>query len=258
MAAVRRSVDAVAARKHMVVVTGETGTGKEVVSRLVHQRSGRTGPFVAVNCGTFTEGLLASDLFGHVRGAFTGAVAEQQGLFRAARGGTLLLDEVAEIPLALQANLLRVLEMSEVRPVGGGRDVATDVRVIATSNRELVDLVQAGRFRADLYSRLAQWTIRLPPLRERREDIPALISHLLERCDGAGRTLTPDLAEALLVHEWPLNVRGLLTVLSVAVVSAPADEPLSLNPEVRLALWTTRSMVVGIDKIELPAAVLEK
>ena len=245
MAAVRRSVDAVAARKHMVVVTGETGTGKEVVARLVHQRSGRTGPFVAVNCGTFTEGLLASDLFGHVRGAFTGEVADQQGLFRAARGGTLLLDEVAEIPLALQANLLRVLEMSEVRPVGGGRDVATDVRVIATSNRELVDLVQAGRFRADLYSRLAQWTIRLPALRERREDIPALISHLLERCDGAGRTLTPDLAEALLVHEWPLNVRGLLTVLSVAVVSAVGDDPLSLGAEVGRALATTRSMVMG-------------
>src|SRR5882762_9493800 len=256
MVAVRRGVDAVATRKHIVVVTGETGTGKEVVARLVHQRSGRTGPFVAVNCGTFTEGLLASDLFGHVRGAFTGAVSEQQGLFRAARGGTLLLDEVAEIPFALQANLLRVLEMSEVRPVGGGRDVATDVRVIATSNRELVDLVQAGRFRADLYSRLAQWTIRLPALRERREDIPALISHLLERCDGAGRTLTPDFAEALLVHEWPLNVRGLLTVLSVAVVSAPVDEPLSLGSEVRLALSTSRSLAAGPEKTE--AAVLDK
>jgi DNA-binding NtrC family response regulator len=256
MVAVRRSVDAVAARKHMVVVTGETGTGKEVVARLVHQRSGRTGPFVAVNCGTFTEGLFASDLFGHVRGAFTGAVSDQQGLFRAARGGTLLLDEVAEIPMPLQANLLRVLEMSEVRPVGGTRDVATDVRVIATSNRELVDLVQAGRFRSDLYSRLAQWTIRLPPLRERREDIPALTRHLLGRCDGLGRKLSPDLAEALLVHDWPLNVRGLLTVLSVAVVSAPGDEPLSLGPEVRLALSTTRSMVPGREKTE--PAVLDK
>ena len=256
MAAVRRSVDAVASRKHIVVVTGETGTGKEVVARLVHQRSGRTGPFVAVNCGTFTEGLLASDLFGHVRGAFTGAVAEQQGLFRAARGGTLLLDEVAEIPLALQANLLRVLETQEVRPVGSTRDVATDVRVIVTSNRELIDLVQAGRFRSDLYSRLAQWTIRLPPLRERREDIPALTSHLLARCDGLGRKLTPDLAEALLVHDWPLNVRGLLTVLSVAVVSAPADEPLSLGSEVRLALSTSRSMAASPQKTE--AAVLDK
>jgi DNA-binding NtrC family response regulator len=256
MAAVRRSVDAVASRKHIVVVTGETGTGKEVVARLVHQRSGRTGPFVAVNCGTFTEGLLASDLFGHVRGAFTGAVAEQQGLFRAARGGTLLLDEVAEIPLALQANLLRVLETQEVRPVGSTRDVATDVRVIVTSNRELIDLVQAGRFRSDLYSRLAQWTIRLPPLRDRREDIPALTNHLLARCDGFGRKLTPDLAEALLVHEWPLNVRGLLTVLSVAVVSAQADEPLSLGPEVRSALWTSRSLAANVEKSE--PAVLDK
>src|SRR5436305_5209464 len=256
MIAVRRSVDAVAARKHMVVITGETGTGKEVVARLVHQRSGRTGPFIAVNCGTFTEGLLASDLFGHVRGAFTGAVADQQGLFRAARGGTLVLDEIAEIPLTLQANLLRVLEMSEVRPVGGGRDVATDVRVVATSNRELVELVQAGRFRADLYSRLAQWTIRLPPLRERREDIPALTRHLLAPRDGAGRRLTPDLAEALLVHDWPLNVRGLLTVLSVAVVSSPGEEPLCLAPEVKLALWNTRSMVTKAAKLD--AMVLDK
>src|SRR5256886_9545217 len=256
MAAVRRSVDAVAARKHMVVVTGETGTGKEVVARLVHQRSGRTGPFVAVNCGTFTEGLLASDLFGHVRGAFTGAVAEQQGLFRAARGGTLLLDEVAEIPLALQANLLRVLETQEVRPVGSPRAVATDVRVIVTSNRDLIDLVQAGRFRSDLYSRLAQWTIRLPPLRDRREDIPALTSHLLGRCDGFGRKVTPDLAEALLVHDSPLNVRRLLTVLSVAVVSAPGDEPLSLGSEVLLALSTSRSMAAGPEKSA--PAILDK
>ena len=243
IAAVRRSVSAVAGRKHTVVVTGETGTGKEVVSRLLHQRSGRAGPYVAVNCGTFSEGLLASNLFGHVRGAFTGAVTDQQGLFRAASGGTLLLDEVAEIPLPLQAHLLRVLEMNEVRPVGGTRDVATDVRVIATSNREMVDLVHEGRFRADLYSRLAQWTIRLPRLRERREDIPALVLHLLSQCDGAGRALSPDLAEALLLHDWPLNVRGLRTVLSVAVVSAESGEPLTLTHDVRQALWTTRSMV---------------
>ena len=253
MIAIRRSIEAVARRKHMVVITGETGTGKEVVAHLVHERSQRTGPFIAVNCGTFTEGLLASDLFGHVRGAFTGAVSEQQGLFRAARGGTLMLDEVAEIPLPLQSMLLRVLEMREVRPVGGTRDIATDVRVITTSNRELIDLVQAGRFRADLYSRLAQWTIRLPRLRERREDIPALVRHLLATCDGAGRTLSPDLAEALLAHDWPLNVRGLLTVLSVAVVSNLDDGPLLLTQDVRLALWTTRSMTAEVEAVEAPA-----
>ena len=174
LVAVRRSIESVALHKHTVVVTGETGTGKEVVARALHQRSGRTGPFVAVNCGAFAEGLLPSDLFGHVRGAFTGAVADQQGLFRAARGGTLLLDEVAEIPLTLQANLLRVLEMREVRPVGSTRDFAVDVRVIATSNRELMTLVHEHSFRSDLYSRLAQWTVRVPPLRQRREDIPVL------------------------------------------------------------------------------------
>ena len=256
MIAVRRSVEAVAKRKHMVVITGETGTGKEVVAHLVHERSQRTGPFIAVNCGTFTEGLLASDLFGHVRGAFTGAVSEQQGLFRAARGGTLMLDEVAEIPLPLQSTLLRVLEMREVRPVGGTRDIATDVRVITTSNRELIDLVQAGRFRADLYSRLAQWTIRLPPLRDRREDLPALISHLLARCDGHGRSLSPDLAELLLLHDWPLNVRGLLAVLSVAVVTSPDGELLAVTNDVRLMLTTARS--TALDPRAHPSFSLDK
>jgi DNA-binding NtrC family response regulator len=219
-----------------VVVTGETGTGKEIVARLLHRRSRRTGPFLAVNCGGFTEGLLASELFGHVRGAFTGAVAETQGLFRAARGGTLLLDEAGDIPLAFQPTLLRVLETWEVRPVGSSREVPVDVRVIAASNRELVTLVQQGLFRADLYARLAQWVIRLPPLRDRREDIPALSRALLVRLDATGRALTPDLEEALLVHPWPLNVRGLSNVLSVAVIANPPGQPLGLTPEVRDAL----------------------
>ena len=234
--AVRRSIEAVAPHPRTVVVTGETGTGKEIVARLLHRRSGRAGPFVAVNCGGFTEGLLASELFGHVRGAFTGAVAEQQGLFRAARGGTLLLDEAGDIPLALQPTLLRVLETWEVRPVGSSRDVPVDVRVVAASNRELVGLVQQGLFRADLYARLAQWVIRLPPLRDHREDIPALCRALLARLDAAGRTLTPDLEEALLVHPWPLNVRGLSNVLSIALIATPAGESLELGPEVREAL----------------------
>ena len=248
LVAVRRSIDSVASHKHTVVVTGETGTGKEVVARVLHERSARTGPFVAVNCGAFAEGLLPSDLFGHVRGAFTGAVAEQQGLFRAASGGTLLLDEVAEISIGLQANLLRVLEMREVRPVGSTRDVAIDVRVIATSNRELMALVQERSFRADLYSRLAQWTIRLPPLRERRDDIPALTRSLLARCDAAGRALTSDLAEALLLHDWPLNVRGLLNVLAIAAICVPPGEPLSLGAEVRTALWNSRTLTTVPDE----------
>ena len=248
LVAVRRSIESVAPHKHTVVVTGETGTGKEVVARVLHQRSGRAGPFVAVNCGAFAEGLLPSDLFGHVRGAFTGAVSEQQGLFRAAQKGTLLLDEVAEISMGLQANLLRVLEMREVRPVGSTRDVAIDVRVVATSNRELMALVQERSFRSDLYSRLAQWTIRLPPLRERREDIPALTRSLLARCEARGRALTSDLAEALLLHDWPLNVRGLFNVLAIAAICAPAGEALSLGAEVRSAMWTSRTLAVIPDE----------
>jgi DNA-binding NtrC family response regulator len=190
---------------------------------------------VAVSCGAFTEGLLASELFGHVRGAFTGAVQDQQGLFRSARGGTLLLDDVAEIPLSLQPTLLRVMETFQVRPVGGTRDVDIDVRVVATTNRELLAMVQKGLFRSDLYARLAQWTIRLPPLRERREDIPALTSALLGRCDASGRPLTPDLQEALLVYDWPMNVRWLLNVLSVAAIVTPIGA-LALGDEVREAL----------------------
>ena len=235
IAAIRRSIDAVAPHRRTVVVTGETGTGKEIAARQIHRRSGRPGPIVAVSCGAFTEGLLASELFGHVRGAFTGAVQDQQGLFRSARGGTLLLDDVAEIPLSLQPTLLRVLETWQVRPVGSTRDVDVDVRVVATTNRELLAMVQEGLFRSDLYARLAQWTIRLPPLRERREDIPALTSALLGRCDAPGRPLTPDLQEALLVHDWPMNVRWLLNVLSVAAIVTPSGA-LALGDEVREAL----------------------
>jgi len=238
--AVRRSVEAVAHHQRTVVVAGETGTGKEIVAHLLHRQSGRSGPFVAVNCGGFSEGLLASELFGHVRGAFTGAIADQPGLFRAARGGTLLLDEVGEIPLALQPTLLRVLETWEVRPVGSTRDVPVDVRVVAASNRELVELVQRGRFRADLYARLAQWVIRLPPLRLRREDIPALCRALLAELDPTGRALSADLEEALLVHPWPLNVRGLSNVLSVAAIANPLGQPIGLCPEVRSALEDNR------------------
>ena len=236
MDAVRRSIEAVAPHPRTVVVTGETGTGKEIVARLIHRRSGRTGPFVAVNCGGFTEGLLASELFGHVRGAFTGAISEQQGLFRAANGGTLLLDEAGDLPLGLQATLLRVLETWQVRPVGSPRDVPVDVRVVAATNREMVTLVQRGLFRADLYARLAQWIIRLPPLRDRREDIPALTRALLSQLGAEGRELTPDLEEALLIHPWPLNVRGLSNALGIAAIATPEGQPLELGAEAQSAL----------------------
>jgi DNA-binding NtrC family response regulator len=255
IAAVRRSIDAVSPHKRTVVITGETGTGKEIVARQIHRRSARPGPFVAVNCGAFTEGLLASELFGHVRGAFTGAVQEQQGLFRSARGGTLLLDDAAEIPPALQPTLLRVLETWQVRPVGSTRDVDVDVRVVATTNRELPAMVQEGSFRSDLYARLAQWNIRLPPLRDRREDIPALTAALLARCDAAGRSLTPDLQEALLLHDWPMNVRWLLNVLSVASIVTPGGA-LALGDEVRAAL--RKDLPEGATVAPRAAPVLDK
>jgi DNA-binding NtrC family response regulator len=255
--AVRHSTEAVAPHLRTVVVTGETGTGKEIVARMLHQQSGRAGPFVAVNCGGFTDGLLASELFGHVRGAFTGAVQEQQGLFRAARGGTLLLDEAGDIPLALQATLLRVLETWEVRPVGSSRDVTVDVRVVAASNRELLSLVQQGLFRADLYARLAQWVIRIPPLRDRRADIPAISRALLARLGAAGRRLTADLEEALLLHPWPLNVRGLLNVLSIAVIASPPDQPLGMSAEVRAALQDNR-IEHAAPRQEAPAVALDR
>jgi DNA-binding NtrC family response regulator len=245
--AVRRSIEAVARHPRTVVVTGETGTGKEIVARLLHRSSGRTGPFVAVNCGGFTEGLLASELFGHVKGAFTGAVGEQQGLFRAAQGGTLFLDEAGDIPLALQPTLLRVLETWQVRPVGSTRDVPVNVRVVAASNRELLSLVRQGLFRSDLYARLAQWIVRLPALRDRREDIPALSRALLAQLGAEGRTVAPDLEEALLVHPWPLNIRGLFNVLNIATIASPPGKALEHGPEVRTALDDNR-----LDEPEIP------
>ena len=232
IAVVHRAVAAVAGHRESVLLTGETGTGKEVVARALHNASGRRGEFVAINCGAVSEGVLESELFGHKKGSFTGAVSDRVGLFRAAEGGTLLLDEVGEMPPALQVKLLRVLETRRVRPIGEQRDVAVDVRVVAATNRDLVAEVRAGRFRADLYARLCQWPLELPPLRERREDIPLLAEALLTRRGDRGKRLHARLAESLTLHPWPLNVRGLLNVLRVAVISN--DEPtLRMTEQVR-------------------------
>ena len=182
MQAVYRLIDAVSQNKSTVLLSGESGTGKELVARTIHQRGVlRDAPFVAINCAGLSETLLDSQLFGHRRGAFTGAVADHDGVFRAATGGTLLLDEVAEIPLGLQAKFLRAIQEREVTPLGSSRPVPVDVRLIAATNRDLEAEVRDGRFRADLFYRLNVVHIELPPLRARREDIPRLVEHFLAR-----------------------------------------------------------------------------
>ena len=232
--AVRRALQKVAPHDTSVLLTGETGTGKEVAALYLHNRSGRSGPFIAVNCAALSPHVLESELFGHRKGSFTGAADDHKGLFRAADGGTLLLDEVGELPAPFQAKLLRVLETGSVRPVGDFREVHTDTRVVAATNRDLLSDVRGGRFRADLYSRLAQWPIAMPSLSERREDIPLLMRHALGKWGGEPR-FAADLAESLMLHPWPLNVRGLVNVINIATIASPEGR-LELGPEVQRAL----------------------
>jgi two-component system response regulator HydG len=208
-----------------VLITGESGVGKERVARFIHDESARaTGPFVAVNCGAVPEGLLESELFGHARGSFTGASQDRPGLFEAASGGTLLLDEIGEVTPAVQVKLLRALQEHEVRRVGENRSRRVDVRVLAATNRDLLADVHAARFRQDLYYRLRVIEIRVPPLRERREDIlPLARTFLRQAAERTGRkvtSLTPAAAQQLVRYAWPGNVREVENVLEHAVVLA--------------------------------------
>jgi DNA-binding NtrC family response regulator len=257
MRAVHQEITAVAPRGNSILIIGETGTGKEVVARALHRRSGRPGTLVALNCGGLAEGLIESELFGHARGAFTGAVSSRDGLFRAAEKGTLFLDEIGEMPLGLQVKLLRVLETRTVRPIGATHEVPVDVRLVAATHRDMEAAVREGRFRADLYARLAQWRLALPPLRERREDLPLLIHHLLGRLGEAGRLLDVALVEAMLLHEWPLNVRGLNNFLSMAVVGAAPGEALGLSPRLEQALVSERALGQGPAPRPAPALAPE-
>jgi len=201
-----------------VLITGESGTGKELLARALHNRSQRAGgPFLTINCGALPEGLLESELFGHVRGAFTGAVRDHPGLFAQAAGGTLFLDEVGELSPATQVKLLRVLQERRVRQVGGTQEIPVDVRIIAATNRDLAEEMEQGRFREDLYYRLNVLHVHLPPLRARRDDIPELARFFAGRiCHQLGipeKRLTPDAIRVLQAHSWPGNVRELENIL---------------------------------------------
>jgi len=205
-----------------VLIFGESGTGKELLARAIHQASRRRDkPFVAVNCGAIPSDLLESELFGHARGAFTGAVQAHKGLFQAADGGTLFLDEIGDMPLPLQVKLLRVLQEAEVRPVGSTQAIPVDVRVISATHRDLDSQREQGLFREDLYYRLNVVSLKLPSLAERREDIPLLAAHILQRLGERYRkpasTLAPDAMALLIAAPWPGNVRQLLNLLEQAV-----------------------------------------
>ena len=213
-----------------VLVLGESGTGKELVARELHRQSGRNGDFVAVNCAAIPHDLMESELFGFKKGAFTGAQSTQLGLIASARGGTLFLDEVGDLPLALQAKLLRVLDEKRMRPIGATRDEEIDARFIFATNRDLKSAVAEKRFRLDLFARLAEWEIAIPPLRERRSDLLPIVEAMIGKYgDDAPYAITCDFYEGLALHDWPYNVRELVTLVRRAVVRMPEGGRLGLE-----------------------------
>lgn len=224
----RALVDRIAGATTSVLLTGESGVGKEVIARAIHDKSPRTDkPFVVLNCGALPENLIESELFGHVKGAFTGATGAKDGMFRAADGGTLFLDEIGELPLALQVRLLRVLQERKVRPVGAEKEIEVDVRVLAATNRDMEEDVRAGNFREDLFYRLNVIRLRVPPLRERAEDIPLLADHFLRKYSALqGRSLefSPEAMRWLIDQYFRGNVRELENIVERGVTLARGNE----------------------------------
>jgi DNA-binding NtrC family response regulator len=232
MLRVFRMVEKVAGSEATILIQGESGTGKELIAKEIHYQSGRAqGPFVSINCGAIPRDLLESNLFGHVKGSFTGAVRDSQGLFQVAEGGTFFLDEVGEMPLATQVKLLRALQEREIIPVGGTQPIKIDCRLVAATNADLEKEVAEGRFRADLFYRLNVIPIRLPSLRQRRDDIPLLVDHFLRRYAGAAgtpKTVTKEAMDLLLKYDWPGNVRELENVMERAMI---LDEGGIISPD---------------------------
>jgi two-component system, NtrC family, response regulator AtoC len=250
-----RLVAKVAPTDSTVLITGESGTGKGVIARQIHQQSGRAdAPFIPVNCGAIPENLMESELFGHVKGSFTGADKARKGLFLEADKGTIFLDEIGELPLQLQVKLLHVIEEKTVRPVGSEQAKRADVRIVAATNRDLQQMVSEGRFREDLYFRLSVFHVHAPPLRERRQDVPELVRFLLQR--GARRmnqthpiTLDPEVEDILGSYDWPGNVREMENVVDRALILADEGRITCADLPPQIA----RTVPTGVRSIVLPA-----
>ena len=253
MQEVIKTAEVVAKSKSTVLITGETGTGKELVARAIHYHSAqREMPLIKVNCAAIPETLLESELFGHVRGAFTGATTSKKGKFALADGGTIFLDEIGTMSTALQAKLLRVLQEREFEPLGSERTQRVDVRVIAATNRDLRQMVADGRFQEDLYYRLNVIPVHIPPLRERRDDVPVLVDHFIAKhAQRAGKRiegLQPGVIEALQASDWPGNVRELENTIERAVVLSPT---LLIGPDVVRILDVTSAPPPGLPSLNL-------
>ena len=245
----------IAASDSTVLITGESGTGKELIARTIHERSGRAQqPFVAVNCGAIPEDLLENELFGHVRGAFTGAQQSRSGRFVTAKGGTIFLDEIGETTLRLQAKLLRVLQEREFNPLGSDVPIRTNARFVAATNRDLREAIPAGEFREDLYYRLAILSLELPPLRTRREDIPPLVEHFLEHLSGDNRRTIDEAAmKRLEAYDWPGNVREMQNLIERLVTLTDHDE-ICVDDLAASGAWTGPTLrAQALNEFALPA-----
>ena len=250
MQEVFRAIRQVSVTDYPVLITGESGTGKELVAAAIHRESRRKGgPFVPINCGALPENILESELFGHVRGAFTGAIRDKKGRFELAHTGTLFLDEIGELSPAFQIKLLRVLQEKQFERVGGERTISVDVRIVCATNRDLKKMTERGQFREDLYYRLSVVPIKLPPLRERKEDIPMLTSHIFQQISVVDekevKSITTSSMDRLVSYSWPGNVRELINALQFASVRAPSDmiDTEHLPPEIRMAKTETLPQV---------------